>query len=296
MAEERWGSFSVRDHLDLDGLVANVLLYDRLIIPYPPDPAETARWQANGWDPRLLHRRLGELEDLAVRKPWNAHREELFRDRMRELAALDYDAKHATLPYEVSRMILAQEPLSLPPGTTHVDAVLAYNSEASLRRDFVLEQAGHAAATALLLGQRLAVPAGADRERALRQAIELSRDPDFREKRRELYRWQREVMSMGMPPEAALERMDQLVARYNERVSDAVKQVRYKLAFTVGNAVLAVVDTLLGSPLAAANGLLAVVSFAALDRQPAVQPTEAKPAAMFHEMKSIVEWKAAAGA
>ena len=57
MGREVWGTYSVRDHLREHPWAADVLLYDRLVVPVPPepgdprDPAEWARWQDNGWQP-----------------------------------------------------------------------------------------------------------------------------------------------------------------------------------------------------------------------------------------------------
>jgi len=38
--EERWGTFSVKDRNDTDNLIEDVLLFDRLVFPVPPDDAE----------------------------------------------------------------------------------------------------------------------------------------------------------------------------------------------------------------------------------------------------------------
>jgi hypothetical protein len=45
---ELWGTFSVRDHLRRRAFVAELLIYDRLVIPYPPpgDGVEYGRWRA----------------------------------------------------------------------------------------------------------------------------------------------------------------------------------------------------------------------------------------------------------
>ena len=47
------GNFILKDHLDLRGLIANVLLFDRLVIPVPPekDEKELRRWQMHDWNP-----------------------------------------------------------------------------------------------------------------------------------------------------------------------------------------------------------------------------------------------------
>ena len=47
MAFETWGTFAVDDHLGKRAFVADVLLYDRLVIPVP-DARERERWIAIG--------------------------------------------------------------------------------------------------------------------------------------------------------------------------------------------------------------------------------------------------------
>ena len=50
MSIERWGAYSVVDHKDARKLAADVLLYDRLVLPTPPDQ-DRERWVKNKWDP-----------------------------------------------------------------------------------------------------------------------------------------------------------------------------------------------------------------------------------------------------
>jgi hypothetical protein len=44
MASERWGTFSVIDHKNAAAMVPEVLLYHRLVLPYPTSPEERERW------------------------------------------------------------------------------------------------------------------------------------------------------------------------------------------------------------------------------------------------------------
>jgi len=53
MSRERWGTFSVADHLRPRAFVAVVMRYDLLVIPYPPTPEEYARWTLLNWYPDL---------------------------------------------------------------------------------------------------------------------------------------------------------------------------------------------------------------------------------------------------
>ena len=71
MKFERWGSLSVDDHLDTRALVANVLLYDRLVVPVmteQPDRNERAYWISKGWDPDLQLR--GCANRLTTIRAW----------------------------------------------------------------------------------------------------------------------------------------------------------------------------------------------------------------------------------
>lgn len=88
MKTELWGMFSVKDHLRKRPFVAEVLLYDRLVIPRPPTPDEempepgkedqVARWIRHKWKPNRLRELLEILQEaqlpaggqLALELPW----------------------------------------------------------------------------------------------------------------------------------------------------------------------------------------------------------------------------------
>jgi hypothetical protein len=91
MTIERWGSLSVSDHIDTASLAANVLLYDRLVLPVmagQADRDERAYWKARGWNPDLQRKRLDQLDELAICRPWNAERRATFKTRLAELKGL----------------------------------------------------------------------------------------------------------------------------------------------------------------------------------------------------------------
>jgi hypothetical protein len=81
---ELWGTYSVRDHLRRRAFVADVLLYDRLVIPRPPTPeeerpqpgkiTEVTRWGQAKWKPGRLANLLDILRegDLIIEVPWAA--------------------------------------------------------------------------------------------------------------------------------------------------------------------------------------------------------------------------------
>lgn len=68
MAFETWGTFSVADHLADRAFVADVVLYDRLVIPVPDDQ-ERERWERIGRAPDVLDRKLTILEEPSRGKP-----------------------------------------------------------------------------------------------------------------------------------------------------------------------------------------------------------------------------------
>jgi hypothetical protein len=147
-----------------------------------------------------------------------------------------------------------------------------------------------------LVRNRIAQPAiSDDPDRSLDLAIQLSRDTEFQEKRRNLYRWQEDVLADGVPPARAMEELEELIDRYNSVVAKAGQKVVYRLIFTVITIGLTVTGALLGNPiasvpfsLAAASSGLSLVRFATLERSPIVAAGEAEPAAMFHEVESKV--------
>jgi hypothetical protein len=66
-----WGTFSVIDHTRHQPFIADVLLYDRLVIPVPNGPDEVERWRGLHRDPDLQNRLLDIVGDLAVKIPWS---------------------------------------------------------------------------------------------------------------------------------------------------------------------------------------------------------------------------------
>ena len=69
-----WGTFSVGDHLRPNAFVADLLLYDRLIVPVPPGDRERSRWANEGWRPELQDELLsairGEYPNVLTCVPW----------------------------------------------------------------------------------------------------------------------------------------------------------------------------------------------------------------------------------
>jgi hypothetical protein len=286
MTFERWGALSVADHVDTAGLVANVLLYDRLVVPVAteqPDRDELGYWNAQGWAPDLQHRRLEQLGDLAIRRPWDVERRALFRSRMDEFRGLSRERAYVDAQGMTRRILAHEHQVEKPPNVHHVQVIPAYNSVEGLQEDFVVDDTKkEIAAQAFLLSRRLVLPDPPDVEDALRVAIELSQDAEFRAKRADLFDWQENVASRGIPAQAVVEELGSMAEAYNDCVARAHTKIKTRFAFTLfGIGLGFATGGLVG---AAAGAALALVQFVTLDRKPAVEAGSATPAAMFHDV------------
>lgn len=287
MPIERWGSLSVADHIDTGALAINVMLYDRLVMPVlteQPDRAERPYWEARGWDPDLQEKRLQTLGDLVVKRPWDAALRHRFRDRWAQLQAERGDAQEIDALHLTRRILADEKVRDKPRGAPHVEVIAAYNSSQALAEEFRLGEAadGPLATQAVLVARRLAVPAYARAESTLAAAIELSRDRSFRAKRRALFDWQLQMAQRGVAPADALELLCEKTEAYNAEVRAANRKVHLRWAFAVCGMGLGFAR---GEPLiAGASAMLSLVQFATLDRQPAIEPGDAAPAAMFHDI------------
>src|SRR5947208_12530198 len=117
---ERWGTFSVRDHLTEAPFVSDVLLYDRLISPVPPaDKSEDAFWvefeperQQHCLD--ILKVKNDENDGLALTVPWDASKRNRFKNRMSVASALATQQRNPEQsyymdPYEMTRQLIKEE-------------------------------------------------------------------------------------------------------------------------------------------------------------------------------------------
>jgi hypothetical protein len=69
---QRWAAFSVRAHKDLGSLAADVLLYDRIILPVPDNDPERERWIRAQWNPDDIALRVLQSAGRIIPVPWTA--------------------------------------------------------------------------------------------------------------------------------------------------------------------------------------------------------------------------------
>jgi hypothetical protein len=322
---EIWGALSVADHLGPKALVAEVLLFDRLVVPVPPpgDDEQEADWKARDWDPDRLGRFLGILGDsggsgdLAVPAPWTAAKRELFRalsgdtdlaaglgdERGEVLAALRYDVQQLEPDAEMmTRMILTREYdhmekeyMATLPRTWVESVVPAYQSFEAAHRELslqVLDREHPVAPTAEVVGWELFVPDDEDGsdERILEAAAKLGRSDDYRLERETFREWWRKELEKGMPADEALRELTERADRLNEITRAKSVKTTTLRSFAVFGATAGIAGAWF-PPVAIAGGVIALVSVGAeWVLREKEQPAALAPAAMFHSARRQLGW------
>jgi hypothetical protein len=240
MAKQVWGTFSVKDHAPPGAFVTEVLLYDRLVLPVPPDDAERARWQKEGWQPGRLETLLRILGDRAVPVKWDQRRRASWRTsyEAREIVAQETpDYAFATSRTELTR--------GLPDHVTGVEAVASFSSleeaKTELGLQAVTEQRPLPGGTAVsILAHEFLVPHDPeDRgDECLIAAVRIASMASYQRRRAAFWRWLREYFddkNMCQPAaiKDAVEEMEALLEEQREIVRKQGIKTIAKYAFAI---------------------------------------------------------------
>jgi hypothetical protein len=106
------------------------MLYDKLVIPVPPDDAERKRWVEKGWDPDRLDRLLEILDKRAHLVNWDVERRQRWKTRFD--AGADVAQGTGQWAFGATR---AELTIGLPTYVTGVQAVTNYASVQELEND-----------------------------------------------------------------------------------------------------------------------------------------------------------------
>lgn len=241
---ELWATFSVEDHRRPGAFVAEVLLYDKLIIPVPPTEAdglsvaevltEQRRWAK--WDPQRQREILDILGDRAEKIPWTAARQAEWRIEMaRGFANARRDG------YFLTGTVLQR---FAPRMARAVNAVSQYHSLDELEHGaHIRRREPHEALPAgtlmAVLGYELLTPEVLDPRDlgVLADAVAVARESQYREARHALYEWQhRFVSDAGLTDAAsiaaAVEEMESKVKELNHAVTSQRRWKSTKKFFT----------------------------------------------------------------
>lgn len=301
MAKEVWGTFSVKDHLEPRAFVAEVLLYDRLVIPVPPysESEQRGQWAGQGWRPDRLDKLLTILGDRARPVQWDAAWRQIWRDRHEGTRAVaDRTGETA---FQMTRDVLLQ---GLPSYVTGVQAVANYASLPDLSTDLGLRPSSKAdlhgtpGLFTAILGHEFLYPEDPRRnhEDLLEQAVALSKDRAFVRKRAAFWRWQREFLNDkgiadGHAIKAAVEEMRENL----EEVRAALRKEKIltgsRYAFLIGSVGLGFMGAgSTGAMVAAAGGAFLSVGQFIADRILDAPAAEARPASLFHDARRHFGW------
>jgi hypothetical protein len=236
-----WGTFSVRDHCRKGAFVAEVLLYDHLLIPVPPTPAdgltpeqaeaEWNRWETqHHWQPRRQREILEILGDRARQIPWTAELQEQWESAMQQ----EFSAARRN-GYFMTGSVLQQ---FSPAMARSVVAVSRYHRLEDLPKAGIrqLHPAEKLPANTLLavMGHELLLPDDPERDdpEVLREAVKVAADPAYRQRRQDLYEWQQQFLASGETTDvesvrAAVAHMQKLV---DELRTATARQKKWKWA------------------------------------------------------------------
>jgi hypothetical protein len=246
MSREVWGTFAVNDHCAPRAFVADVMLYDRLVIPVPPDnpTADDKKLWAN-WDIKRQNDLLEILGDRARRVKWDQRRRQSWKTRFQ--AAKATAGETSPDAFRMTRMELTT---GLPPGVTAVESVSAYRSYDEIKDGLKIKETEQGlqlqpgAVTAVLGREFLVIdePDLSDTQ-ALKEAVALSSDRTFRRKRADYWRWQREFLNYEVFTDektlkAAVEEMQDLIHEQNGAIKKEKIRTVARYAFLVGSVTL----------------------------------------------------------
>jgi hypothetical protein len=297
-----WATYSVSDHLAPKAFVADVMLYDGLVIPVPADK-DMERWIRHGWDADLQRRLLKILGGRAKTVPWSDELRSAWHER------LEQAKKVGTLTSRDAMNMTANELLKqAPPGTTAVTAVATYHSMTELRTDLNLQenQMGPIpgalvgpGTVAAVIGRELMVPNDPrkDHETLLAQAVELSNSDRFRRKRASYWRWQedflnRTVVHDQLALREAVVEMKELIAEEKAEILKSRCRLGVSFAFAIGAVATGMAAAPL-APVAVAGAFLSVGAWV-FDHFPALSGSgegQPGPAAMCLSAQRDFGWK-----
>ncbi len=262
MTKELWGTFSVKDHCQPRAFVADVMLYDRLVVPVPPKEPddvrerEWKRWEKNGWNPERQKRLLKVLEPLVCTVEWDSEQQEQWKERM--VAAEKVSQQIPDYAFGASRTILTMD---LPAYVEGVEALgVVYPSLEELEKELGVKGADGlaplpASALATVLGREFLVlddPRWPKDEDMLKAAVELACDSDFRRKRTALINWQQSFLKQGLTDrvsiEDAVKKMNELLNEEQKEVRKARGQKAVRYFFCIAPSALALLTLLAGEP------------------------------------------------
>jgi hypothetical protein len=320
---EVWGAFAVNDHLRRRAFVADLLLYDRLLVPFPSTEAERAQWRIDGWEPDALERTLEVIEqhsrEAVLRVPWTDKRDAQVRRAWAQQVEVDrtrlqgnlyaaaggrYSASRRYIVNEVeaARVARRDKRTGYLAGLNGVygEVFPAYGSKAELEQEWSVQTPGAGTTAdgensnsrvwrlASMFRCELFVPEDSRRTDLdlLEEAVLLASRDDFREKRASFHALRREYLHAGLDDAEVLADLEERHQAYREITARTVLKGRLVNGLTIVGVGSAVAGTLTHPILALGAGLceLAKVAVHSMVPQRAIGEAQ-KPVAMLYDAR-----------
>jgi len=299
MSPQFWGCYAVTDHLQHNAFVADVLLFDRLVIPVPPknDPAALRPWE-HEWRQDEQGKLLEILGGIAYPVPWTSKFRAQFRDQWSAGLATGLDTaadevtksragvspQGAAVTRSIVGEALARMVLDQP--DVHALAVYAdpvnFDKEWYFSRNIPFLKSRRSAVVgqpdfevdpsapveppdqyglAKLLVADFAIPDTPGRSGAdlLREAVDLAGEPAMVTWRRDYHRWIADMAPRGLSNKTLAAEMRQHVAAYNAAAHSKGRQLAAARSATVLSTVAGMSAAIWGGVLA---GVAAALPFA----------------------------------
>jgi hypothetical protein len=222
---ELWGTFSVMDHRKRGAFLSEVILYDKLVIPVPPDPAEAGspkehefaskqwdRWVEAGWQPERQQELLKILSPVVEPVAWDFQHHVEWQIQFDEWLSRSPAARANRLGELMAGWgtgdLLLKE---LPAKAAGAVAVCPFDSIDELKKQIgITEQSslrsrreasddlpGDLVST--VVGREFLVPSDPERDEfyLLKEAVDLVQDVNYREQRRAFHGAQLQFMASG---------------------------------------------------------------------------------------------------
>jgi hypothetical protein len=297
MSRQLWGCYAVNDHLQKNAFVADVLLFERLVIPVPPqdDPEALQPWKEN-WRADEQQDLLDILGGIAYQVPWSS----VLRDRFQD----EWSASRATVELDtladeerrfpgnvspeaaaVSRTLLSKDLAMKVLNQPDVQALAVYADPLKFDKEwyfssnwpfvgrrkwavadkpnYEVEKAHPAGEYGLakLLVAHFAVPAtpGRSGQDLLKEAVDLAGEPEMVAWRTAYHAWMADMAPRGLSNETLVREMKDHVAAYNAAATRKKRAVAATQSATVLSTTAGMSSAILGGvPL----GIAAATPFA----------------------------------
>jgi hypothetical protein len=198
-----WGTFSIWDHIKPGAFLAEVIMYDRLVIPIPPDPAKArnseertfaaqlrARWE----QPERMLQLLDVVRPVAEPIEWDYEHHTKWLDEFSKYMSGPQSASKLVAPFlqgwatgEVllkDLPIMAKGAVAVAPFTDLDDLKdkLGITESDGLMQRQGASRGLPASTVSAVIGREFLVPSDPDRDEfyLLKQAVELGADEDYR--------------------------------------------------------------------------------------------------------------------